>query len=342
MCNFIQGIVLLLQLNKDIFQVGVNEVTESALKFALKTNCDGARYSSFGVIVFLFVGLNMMSALQEEEEVKFDENIQSAPDYAIVINDPPDIPETKDPDKWQKFLEDVAKEELPEEDPYQTHVTFITLAKDNSRFLQDLINIRINLRKLRKIFHCPQGDIDYIKEKLRDEPRLSFFQKFFDECPHDLWENYKVSRKLLEEITEERKDEVKVTNVFAIFETERAQRAVLQALTVGSLSLSLNRDICTDKPVKKFCDEYILDVSEPDEPATIRWLDLASPSWKRMLGVAVSTILTIGFVILGAFLVIRIRSVSPTLVAPGIAVLNIITPPICRSIVGYEIRKYLL
>ena len=53
--------------------------------------------------IFLFVGVALLSVLQNEISEALDESVQTAQDYSIMVDDP--YPDDKDPDAWQKFCE---------------------------------------------------------------------------------------------------------------------------------------------------------------------------------------------------------------------------------------------
>ena len=262
-----------------------------------------------------------------KKEIEFDEGLQSAPDYAIVIDNPPDIPDSRDPDKWKEFLHDISG----------GHVTFVTLAVDNGKFLKSLIECRRALRHLRQHFGVKKLEGDALQQKVFGEPRPGFFDKYVlgKRDPKAIYEVYMERRA---EVVRLSKRIGKVTNVFAIFETEKAQREALKNLSVGSLSVCLNRTSSLGEGMN-FCGT-VLDVSEPDEPDSIRWLDLAVKQWKRRVGILVALVWTCIFIFLGAFAIISQREKGGTFVAMSIAVLNAVTPTVCSFIVSYEIRKF--
>ena len=177
-------------------------------------------------------------------------------------------------------------------------------------------------------------DIEEIKVSVLNAPPSSFMDKITGKCPKAIWEDYLKNEKYLEMLASQTG---KIASVFAIFETEETQRHVLEQLSVGGLSVALNwsRSLPDDH---RFYGT-ILEVSEPDEPGSIRWLDLSAPEWKRKIGILISFTLTMGFIFLGAFLIFSQRKKGGGFVALCIAILNSITPAVCKFIVGYEIRK---
>ena len=52
--------------------------------------------------VFLFIGVGLLAILQNEISEELDESVQTAQDYAIMVQDP--YPTDTDPDAWQKFF----------------------------------------------------------------------------------------------------------------------------------------------------------------------------------------------------------------------------------------------
>ena len=306
--------------------MGFNEDTGTNVTFAMRNNCEGAVYSSFGVIVFVFVAFFYMSLEQEKQEVQFDEDLQSASDYSININNPPQIEESRNPDEWCKFMEKVTG----------GHCTFVTIAIDNRRFVKRLIEKRRKLRCLRQIFKNKKMSIEDIEYRVLRASTTSMWDKVMGNCPRAIWDDYLKGEKELEEIAAVSSPR-RVTNVFVIFETEEAQRRALDAFSVGKINATFNWSRSFPEELK--FHGTILEVSESDEPGSIRWLDLCASDFKRNVGIFTSFLLTAGFIILGAKAILTQRSRGGGFVALCIAILNTITPAICKFIVGYEYRK---
>lgn len=82
------------------------------------------------------------------------------------------------------------------------------------------------------------------------------------------------------------------TNVFLTFETEKAQRDVLNKLSVGILQAEKNIKTAVTDPKYLFRGEHVLFVSEPDEPSTIRWQNLNVTAIQRIKSVIITSLIT--------------------------------------------------
>lgn len=339
------------------FATGINEETGESLIFALRNACHGAVYSNFGCVLFLFIALHVMCVFQEDLEVKFDEDIQSGSDYAIAIDNPP--PEANDPDGessifvvvcvknsllferrlmvkcflcpivrdftvWKDFFENIVGE---------GQVRFVTIAVDNHKYLSGLEQRRMYIRRIRQIFHDPRLKRIDFERKVGEAPKSSLWQRLTGNCPHTVYKQYLDSYETIKELS---KAKCYVTDVFVIFETEKAQRKVLRLLSVGRYHLMQNEK--KNFPIEYMFpdgdDSLILDITEPSEPSAIRWKDIAASDFTRRSRILVSTLLSLTFIYAGATWIMFQRSQGGSVVALWIAVLNVITPNVCTFIVG--------
>ena len=84
----------------------ISNVGNETMVFALKNECDGTKWqlpaSNYGTVIFMLFAVMLLGMYLRREEVKFDEDEQTAQDYSIQITNPPD--DAKDPDEWRHFF----------------------------------------------------------------------------------------------------------------------------------------------------------------------------------------------------------------------------------------------
>eukprot|EP00980_Cylindrotheca_fusiformis_P007077 scaffold1482_cov120-Cylindrotheca_fusiformis.AAC.19 len=126
------------------------------------------------------------------------------------------------------------------------------------------------------------------------------------------------------------------TNVFLTFETEAAQRDVLEKLTVGIMQATKNVKSAVADPKYLFRGEHVLYVSEPEEPSTIRWQNLNVTSYQRFKSVVITSVATgIGIVIV--FIAVSAAdSVSLVGSAYTITAFNVAFPLLAKALTSSE------
>ena len=127
------------------------------------------------------------------------------------------------------------------------------------------------------------------------------------------------------------------TNVFLTLETENDQRTILTALNVGSSDIRRQR-LQKVKHNHLFRSKHLLDVSEADEPNTVRWQDL-NEKWKdRLKQQGLTTFCTLVAIVCIALMIFFLNDGgdSPQLSAYGIAISNSIFPMFAKMLTGFE------
>ena len=126
------------------------------------------------------------------------------------------------------------------------------------------------------------------------------------------------------------------TNVFVTFETEKAQRNVLAAYSIGQVPVWRNNIKKLTNKNHLFRGELILDCSEADEPSTVRWQDLNEKFKAKFKQVTITTFVTICAVALVAFIVRLCRDRSAAFGAIAISVFNALFPMFAKSLTNME------
>jgi hypothetical protein len=101
------------------------------LTFVLQNNCDGTPWELTATTHIL------LSYYISYQQIKFDEDEQTAQDYSVKISNP--SKDTVDPDKWFHFFHDNCD---------GAHVTVITIARNNDLLVRTLVKRRELLRTI--------------------------------------------------------------------------------------------------------------------------------------------------------------------------------------------------
>ena len=85
---------------------------------------------NFAALIFVIFGSYAMNRYLRHMEVQFDEDEQTAQDYSIIINNPPD--DATDPEEWKEYFKAA----------FDAHVTGCTVAVDNDILVRTLVERR--------------------------------------------------------------------------------------------------------------------------------------------------------------------------------------------------------
>ena len=325
--------------------------SDDGLLFGLKNTCgegDEQYLYARGIVsfvgtIFIVITLLALGEYQRKLSVEFDERNATATDFSIEIKNPPK--DAINADEWKAYLENVASMYLKKNGtdalggegmpftPRDTHVTCLTIALNN----HELTDMLIARRKVKtSLMDALEIDDDDALNALVSKARGSI-----DEVGLGEKAKSKMSKllKIDEKIRELQQKTYDAKRIFASFETEIGQRAALTALSVSRIAISRNRTKALDEEAYLFRDK-VMDAEEPPEPLTVRWRDLSIPKRekrrKRFAAIIVSII-----VVMGAFILVRhvFLTYGAGLSALFIAILNILTPLICRGITAIEIHS---
>jgi len=270
--------------------------------------------------LFLFVGLGMLAYLQNKVSAELDESVQTAQDYAVVVDDP-DRDDT-DPDAWQEFFSQFG------------HVTFVTVAKDNGDLLKLLVEKRAIENELKM-----ESPAD-IEERRKEKPKgwhntrniiIKLGAFGIPNIPKLEKKLAKVNEDIAKEVSEKGSG-YKAFKVFVIFETEQAQRRCLLALTRGSIAAAFDWKEGME-PGHLWKGENVLDVKEAPEPSEIRWEDMhvtfniRATQQSKTFGIALL------FIIISVVVAKQIQmAAGPPVAALWITVTNITIPITLRKL----------
>jgi hypothetical protein len=268
------------------------------LTFVLKNLCNGQKweigmvnYATMILVLFCTMGLGFYLRYQE---IKFDEDEQTAQDYSILITNPP--PDACDPEEWRKFMHDNLD---------AAHVTVCTCAVDNDLLVKTLVERRELLRMIENMLKpgTSTNVINLAKTAAEEERQRKGFKRLLAMVSPGIPELFARVVALNAKVQGLCQLEYPVTNVFLSFETEKDQRYVLSKLCVGSLKSARNNKEALEDPKYLFRGETVLAISEPDEPNTIRWQDLNAKFFEKFKQQFFTITCTLGSIALVAFIV---------------------------------------
>jgi len=327
-------------------------IASSTLYFVLETTCAPLRWQEgvnhLVVVVFLFLGLIALGRYQKRMELSADEDILSASDYTIQIDNPPQesvqtspLPyNPKDPNVWKSFFEQFG------------HVVYVTIALNNSELCEALAKRRCLLQRAgysymysssadEDILKPIDSDQEYVQGSLshsghHHHHQQQHHQHFALPGPDSAIarSNPKLYQKIVK-VTEECQRLVQksydISAVFVTFDTERAQRAALKALRVGQVYVASN-DTSVLPPQHVFQNSLVLDVMECVEPSAVRWQDLDETFLVKCKERFVTLLLSLMLIAAGFALVQEAFYHSVNTAAIVITLLNIIVPHIFKAI----------
>ena len=273
-------------------------------KFAMKNDCATDRLFRLGMfnyatVFFMFFCIMIMNMNAERMEVQFDEDEQTAQDYSIMIDNPPE--DAIDPEEWKLFFEQVSG----------GHVTVCTIAVENDLLLKTLVECRNVMNRIKDIL--PVGtslsETSLAGIAALCEAERKTFQNFLTKIGlrTDIATLYNRNVVLTSKIRGLSQINYPATKVYITFETETAQRTALMNLSVGRLTITKNK---VEKLKKKhlFRGNLVLDVNEPEEPSTVRWQDLNATILQRYRFLSVAFIITSAALVGVAFLVVVVKN----------------------------------
>ena len=249
-----------------------------------KTTCNPATFEqgmiNYGTLMLLILCMSLYMWYLSKREIRFDEDNTSAPDYTVVVHNPPqNDPKALDPDEWRDHFDQYSDK----------GVTLVTVALDNEKLLTKLIQRRKDIKALKRCF--PSGvnvDIDNeqavnvaVENAKRYRHAEESLQNCLTKCVNSiftpllrclgfalteefLWKRIKTTT---EEIQELQKQEYHAAAVYITFETEEGQRTALSALKASEMEVMTNKPINLDDNCL-FLGQ-VLKVEEAPEPNAV-------------------------------------------------------------------------
>ena len=303
------------------------------LTFILKNNCDGAVWEvgiiNYVTMVMVFLATLGLGIYLRKQEVKFDEDEQTAQDYSIVITNPP--PDATDPEEWRRFFK---------ENCDGAEVTVCTCAVDNDFLVRTLVERREKLRiiesKLEPGISMNILNLAFIAAKQeRERKGLASFWALLSPGIPELFSRVVALNAKVQGLAQL---EYPCTNVFVTFETEKDQRHVLSKLSVGSLKASRNDASALEDPKYLFRGKHVLAVSEADEPNTVRWQDLNAKFKERLKQQVITVISTLVAIITVAVVVFFASRPSNTVLGAAIVISGMFWSGLAASRLKYRME----
>jgi len=308
----------------------VNSTSGAEFPFVKKNNCDGATYEqgfvNYGTVFLMIGGIFLLNIYLQRMEVAFDEDEQTAQDYAVLIDNPPG--DATDPKEWHEFFKR----------SFGAHATTCTIAVDNDLLVKALVERRELLRKIEMMID-PGTSMDTLTLAgiaAKEERERKFFghlKAILVPGVSELFARVVVLNAMVQGLAQQ---DYPATKVFLAFETEAAQRHILSSLNYGSLDVRKNRVEKADDPAHLFRGKLLLAASEPDEPNTVRWQDLNEKTKDRLRQQATTIFVTVCAVFAIAIVVYITNRRSPFFAAIVISLFNSIFPMFAKMMTNTE------
>lgn len=105
------------------------------MNYALKNDCDGATFKAgminLSTAVYFILCMYLLKLYVNHMQVKFDEDEQTAADYSIAIQNPPQ--DVNDPEAYKRFFENLGED---------IKVNCVTLSRNNDVLVRALVERR--------------------------------------------------------------------------------------------------------------------------------------------------------------------------------------------------------
>jgi len=268
---------------------------------------------------------------QVKAEVQYDEDIQTASDYSIRVNNPPT--DATDPEEWRSFFSQFAERENE-----SNEVISCTVALANEDLIAPLTERRKKLKNLSMLL--PNGtdlkDESSLAEAVANFPDKGCFGLSFMSS-NEARDQY----VLLQDLEVKIKQTLESCNydpidVFVTFNTEGAQRKALTNVTVGMKDVWMNNLDAYASSSFLFRGKHVLDIEEAPEPGDLRYRDLQVT--RRKQGIQFTLTMSVLFTLMalsGYYINKMVRDKNPSLPF-FIVIMNILIPGVCNSINNYE------
>ena len=278
-------------------------------------------------------------------EVRWDEDNTSAPDYSVIVMNPPKS--AKDPEEWKSFFDTFSDKQ----------VTLVTVALGNDELLNTIVAKRRDIKILRGMLPKAKG-INFSDEeslgnivlnehnrRIAEEMERSCLGKLFGMTitpllrvlgfgvtENVIWERVKAANAKIKDLEQKEYD---ASAVFVTFETEQGQRTAMEALNFSQAEILTNTPINAD-PSAIF-QGTVLNCCEAADPDAIRWNDLKYSFLEICLRQLCTFAVTCGLVGLSAYVLTLTRiTVSTTSFSIILSATNSLIPMIVRILVSYE------
>ena len=305
--------------------------------------CGGAMIMD-GVIdyvTFLFVAIFLSAAsyFLYIREVRMDDDVLSADDYSLLVTNPPE--DAYDPDEWKEFFEQFAERQ----------VTLVTVALDNEVMVRKLLQRRAQIEKLKTLLpdKVDLDDAFAVRTALlalveeRKSTSRSCVGAFFESCLRSSGllipaeSIMGVISRLDDDIEELQKKKYNVTSVFVTFETEEGKDAAFSALDENAPQTTKSMRKDQEIPSDRYFRGKLLQIDQPVDPSSVRWLDLGTPKIRTVLVMTINLLVTLFLVAIAAFSENKTRKAfGPSMAGPLVSLLNSAIPIIVEILMSFE------
>jgi hypothetical protein len=248
---------------------------------------------NFLTLIILGIGLIALRTFQKEWERSHDESDETARVYTIVIKNPPET--ASNPDEWKRYFET----------KFRAKVAVVTIGIDNDLLVRSLVARREVLRRL-ELALDPGKSLDVLslaKLSSKIEHERNSLQRLFSFILPGIPELFGRLTVLTARVQGLAQQDYKVRNVFITFEKESTTLRILSEFAMGDLAIhGWIRDAAQGKRHLYFRDR-LLKIRQPEEPAAIRWQDLNSKAWNRILELLSTNLIGLGVMALFAYLI---------------------------------------
>ncbi|CAJ1934872.1 unnamed protein product [Cylindrotheca closterium] len=309
----------------------VREVDGNLLTYVLKNECGDIpiyvgmiNYAT--IILFFLVTYVYLGIFLKQQETQFDEDEQTAQDYSIQVENPPDS--ATDPEEWHRFFKD----------NFGAHATVVTCAVENDLLLHTLVERRECLRNIELMLEPGESndELNIARKAALIERDRSFFATMLALVSKGIPEYYSRMVSLSAKVKGLAQLSYPCTNVFVTFETETAQRDVLEKMSVGIVQAEKNIKTAVADPKYLFRGEHVLYVSEPEEPSTIRWQDLNVTQLQRIKSITATGAVTFVGIVVVFIAVSAADNVSLVAGAYTITAFNVAFPILAKALTNSE------
>lgn len=300
------------------------------LTYALRNNCDATPWQlgavNYATVIWLLISSILLGMYLKKQEVAFDEDEQTAQDYAVLITNPPE--DAKDPEEWRRFFAETLDAQL----------TVCTIAVDNDLLVRTLVERRERIRTIHNMQHpgSSMNMLDLARVAAEQERERGFFGKILASVLPGLPEHFSRVVALNAKVEGLAQLAYPAKNIFCVFETEADQRRVLKTLSVGKIKSDRNDASALSDPKYLFRGTCVLAVEEPDEPNTVRWQDLNAGWWQKCKERLLTTLATLMAIALAAFCINLANNASVAGAAFTIAAFNSVFPMLAKFLTNFE------
>jgi len=285
-----------------------------SLFFVLKNNCSvRLREGVVTFVTLIFTVIAIMYTItykSGQRTIQLDVRQQTTSDYAVEVFDPPT--DAYDPDVWKEFFSQFGR------------VHSVTITLDNEKLIDTLVARRTAIRQIKYMMKPDQiFDPDDLENMIKYCEEVPSWKKWIC-CSTNAESLFEKVRECEEKAKELAKEEQLVSEVFAIFETEKEQRNALNQLSHPGWRRLFG---CIPEDLK--FDGKSLLVDEAKEPSSIRWCNLDETNFIKTIRLCISYILLFLLISGGGRLVWWMGLYDSVYAAYTITIINQITPRIC-------------